>query len=105
MSTTVCKLLLTVQAERDVDGAVVTDRLQVLDAGTLKLGGSGRIAHIYPANSLLRIDEVHSHGLFGGDGRNPGRGATQGGASDVVKVGDQQNRQTVHRLWVRLTNF
>lgn len=29
----------------------------------------------------------------------PGTGATQGGAADVMEVGDQQHRQTIDRFW------
>lgn len=93
------KLLLTVQAEGDVNGAGVRDSLEVRDAGALQLGGSGGVTHIYPADSLLGIDEVHSHCLLGGDGGQPGRGAAQGGAADVMEVSNQQHRQTIHRLW------
>lgn len=90
--------LLTVQAEGDVDGADVGDVLEVGDAGTLQVGGGGGFTHIYPADCLLGIDEVHSHGLLGGDGGQPGSGAAQGGAADVMKVSDQQHGQTVHWL-------
>lgn len=93
------KLSLTVQAEGDVDGADVSDSLEVRDAGALQLGGGGGVAHIYPADSLLGVDEVHSHGLLGGDGGQPGSGAAQGGAADVMKVSNQQHRQTIYRLW------
>lgn len=47
------KLSLTVQAEGDVDGADVSDSLEVRDTGALQLGGGGGVAHIYPADSLL----------------------------------------------------
>lgn len=86
------------QVEGDVDRADVTEALQVLEAGAFQLRRRRSVAHIYPAHSLLSIDEVHSHRLLGGDGGEPGRGSTQGGASDVMEVGDQQNRQTVHWL-------
>lgn len=93
------KLLLTVQAEGDVDGADVRDRLEVRDAGALQLGGGGGVTHIYPADGLLGVVEVHGHGLLGGDGGQPGCGATQGGAADVIEVSNQQHRQTIHWLW------
>lgn len=93
------KLLLTVQTEGDVDGADVSDSLEVRDSGALQLGGSGSVTHIYPADGLLGINEVHSHGLLGGDGGQPGSGAAQGGAADVMEVSNQQHRQTIHRLW------
>lgn len=93
------KLLLTVQAEGDVDGADVSDSLEVWDAGALQVGGGGGFTHIYPADSLLGIDKVHSHCLLGGDGGQPGSGATQGGAADVMEVSNQQHRQTIDWLW------
>ena len=92
------KLLLTVQAKGDVNGADVCDSLEVRDAGTLQLGGSRGVAHIYPADSLLGVYEVHGHGLLGGDGGKTGRGATQGGTADVMEVSNQQHRQTIHWL-------
>lgn len=91
--------LLTVEAEGDVDGADVGDRLQVRDAGTLQVRGGGGFAHVYPADGLVSVDEVHGHGLLGGDGMEAGQGATQCSAADVVEVGDQQHGQAVHRLW------
>lgn len=87
------------EAEGDVDGADVGDRLQVRDAGTLQVRGGGGFAHVYPADGLVSVDEVHRHGLLGGDGMEPGQGATQCSAADVVEVGDQQHGQAVHRLW------
>lgn len=93
------KQLLTVQAEGDVNGADVGDSLEVGDAGALQVGGGRGFSHIYPADCFLGIDEVHSHGLLSGDGGQPGRGAAQGGAADVMEVSDQQHRQTVHRIW------
>lgn len=88
------------EAEGDVDGADVGDGLQVWDAGTLQVGGGGGFAHVYPADGLVSIDEVHGHGLLGGDGAEPGgRGAAQRGAADVVEVGDEQHGQAVHWLW------
>ena len=92
------KVGLTVQAEGDVDGTDVRHRLEVGDAGALELGGGGCVAHIYPAYGLLGVDEVHGHGLLGADGGQPGRGAAQGGAADVMEVSDQQHRQAIHRL-------
>ncbi len=93
------KPLLTVQAEGDVNGADVSDSLEVRDAGTLQLGGSGGVAYIYPADGLLRVDEVHGHGLLGGDGGQPGHGAAQGGAAYVMEDSNQQHRRAIHRLW------
>lgn len=87
------------EAEGDVDGADAGDGLQVRDAGTLKVGGGGGFAHVYPADGLVGVDEVHGHGLLGGDSVEPGRGAAQRGAADVVEVGDEQHGQAVHRLW------
>lgn len=87
------------QAERDVDGADVGHVLQVRDVGALEVGGGGGLAHVYPADGLLGVDEVHGHRLLGGDGGQPGRRAAQGGAADVVEVGDQQHRKAVHWLW------
>lgn len=89
---------LTVQAERDVDGADVGDVLEVHYAGALEVRGGGRVAHVDPADRLLGVDEVHGHGLLGGDGRQPGAGAGQRRTADVVEVGDEQHGQTVHRL-------
>lgn len=60
-------LLLTVQTEGNVDSTDVSDSLEVRDAGALELGGSRGITHIYPADGLICIDEVHSHSLFGRD--------------------------------------
>lgn len=93
------KWLLTVQAEGDVNGADVSDSLEVWDAGALQVCCGRGFSHIYPADSFLGVDEVHSHGLLSGDGGQPGCGAAQGGAADVMEVSDQQHRQTVHRLW------
>lgn len=87
------------QAEGDVDGADVRDGLEVGDTGALELGGSGSVAHIYPADGLLSIDEVHGHCLLGGDGGQAGRRAAQGGAADVMEVSNQQHGQTIHWLW------
>lgn len=87
------------QAEGDFDGADVGDGLEVWDAGALQLGGSRGFTYIYPADSLFSIDEVHRHGLLVGDGGQPERGATQGGAADVMEVSNQQHRQTIHWLW------
>lgn len=70
------KLLLTVQTEGNVDGTDVSDSLKVRDAGALELGGGRCIAHIYPADRLICIDEVHSHGLFGRNRVQSGRGTT-----------------------------
>lgn len=89
------------EAEGDVDGSDVGDGLQVWDAGTLQVGGGGRFAHVYPADGLVSVDEVHGHGLLGGDGVEPGQGAAQRGAADVVEVGDEQHGQAVHRVWGR----
>lgn len=87
------------QAEGDVDGADVGDALEVCDAGALQVSGGGGFAHIYPADGLVAVDEVHGHGLLGGDGGQPGRLAAQRGAADVVKVSDQQHRKTIHWVW------
>lgn len=84
------------QAESDVNSSDVANSLQVLDVGTLQLSSSRSVTYIYPADSLLRVNEVHRHGLLSGDGRKPGAGATQRGAPNIVKVGNQQNRQTIH---------
>lgn len=90
------KLLLTVEAEGDVDGADVCHGLEVRDAGALQLSGGRGVSHIYPADGLRGIDEVHGHGLLGGDGMQPRRGAAQRGAANVMEVGNQQHRQTIH---------
>lgn len=87
------------EAEGDVDGANVSDTLEVRDTGTLQLGSSGGVTHIDPADSLLSIDEVHRHSLLSGDVGQPGRRAAQGGAADVMEVSNQQHRQTIHWLW------
>ena len=87
------------QAEGNVDGADVDDTLEVRDAGTLQLGGSRGVTDVYPAHGLLGIDKVHSHGLLGGNGGQPGRGSTQRSAADVIEVSNQQHRQTIHWVW------
>lgn len=89
------------QAEGDVDCADVGDSLEVVDAGALQVGSSRGFTHIYPADSLLSIDEVHCHGLLGGNGGQPGGGAAQGGAANVMEVGNQEHGQTIYRLWGR----
>lgn len=87
------------QTQGDVDDVDAGDTLKVRDAGTLQLSGSRCVTHINPADSLLSIDKVHSHGLFSGYGGQPGGGgAAQCGAADVTEVGDQQHRQAIHRL-------
>ena len=92
--------VLTVQAQGDVDGADVAQDLEVGDVGTLELRGGGRVAHVDPADRLLGVDKVHGHGLLGGDGGQAGGGAAERGAADVVEVGDQQHRQSIHRVWI-----
>lgn len=89
------------QGDGDVNGADISDILEVRDAGAFQLCGCRGVTHVYPADSLLSIDEVHSHGLFGGNRGQSRHGATQGGAADVMEVSDQQHRQAIHRLWGR----
>lgn len=90
---------LTVQAEGDVDGANVGDSLEVRNAGALQLSGGRGVTNIYPADGLVSIDEVHSHGLLGGDGGQAGCRAAERGTADVMKVSNQQHGQTIHWLW------
>lgn len=92
------KQILTVQAKSDVNGSDVGDCLQVLDAGTLQLSRGRSVTYIYPADSLLSINKVHCHRLLSGDGGEPSAGATQGGASNIVEIGNQQDRKTIHWL-------
>lgn len=66
---------LTVQVDRNVDGADVGDGLDVGDACALQVRGCRCFPHIDPADGLLGIDEVHGHRLLGGDGGQSGRGA------------------------------
>lgn len=84
------------QAEGDVDGANVDHVFQARDVGALEVSGSWGLSHIYPADGLFGVDEVHGYGLLGGDGGQPGRRAAQGGAADVMEVRDQQHRKAVH---------
>lgn len=87
------------QAEGDVDGADVGHGFQVGDVGALEVGGGGGLSHVYPADGLLGVDEIHGHGLLGGDGGQPGRRVAQGGGADVVEVRDEQHGKAVHRFW------
>lgn len=63
------------------------------------MGGGRGFAHVYPADGLFSVDEVHGHGLLGGDGGQPGRRAAQEVAADVMEVRDKQHGKAVHRFW------
>lgn len=64
---TIKSMVLTVQAEGDVDGLLLCEALGIGELGTLELGGSRRVTHVDPAHSLLGVDEVHSSGLLSVD--------------------------------------
>lgn len=65
---TIKNMVLTVQAEGDVDGLLLREALGIGEFGTLELGGCGGVSHVDPAHGLLGIDKVHSGGLLGVDG-------------------------------------
>lgn len=91
---------LTVQAEGDVDGALLHKALQVGDLGTLEDGLGGAVTHVNPAHRVFNVVEVHGRGLLGAGGGDVGhRGAAQVGGQDVLGVGDEQHRRPVHGLW------
>lgn len=91
--------LLTVQAQGDVDGALLGEALQVGDLGALELGAGGRVAHVDPAHRLLSVQEVHGGGLLGAGGQQAvDRGAAQKRGLDVLGVGYEEDRGPVH--WV-----
>lgn len=95
-----CCVVLTVQAEGDVDDSLLSEALQIWDLGALEVCGRGRVPDVDPADGLLSIQEVHGCGLFGAGGQQAvDSGATQGGGLDVLGVGDQQDGQTVDWHW------
>lgn len=75
-------MVLTVQAEGDVDGLLLREALGIGEFGTLELGGSGGVSHVDPAHGLLGVDKIHSGGLLGFDG--DGIGSAQRGGLDVL---------------------
>lgn len=89
-------MVLTVQAEGDVDGLLLCEALGIGELGTLELGGSGRVTHVDPAHGLLGVDEVHSGGLLSVDG--DGVSSTQGGGLDVLRVGYEEVRMPIYRF-------
>lgn len=95
-----CCSVLTVQAEGDVDDSLLCEALQIRDLGTLEVRGCGGVSHVDPADGLLGIEEVHRRRLFGAGGQQAvDRGAAQRCGLDVLRVGNQQNGQTVHWHW------
>lgn len=93
-----CSPELTVQAEGDVDDSFLGEAFQVGDLGTFEVRRCRRVTHVNPAHRLLGVHKVHGGGLLGAGGQQAvNDGAAQGGGLDVLGVGDQQDRQTVHR--------
>lgn len=77
------------QAEGDVDGVLIHKAFQAWHAGTLELCLGCTVSHMYPANGLIGIAEVHGCGLSRArwcDGRN--LGPTQVGSQNVLRVGN-----------------
>lgn len=89
-------MVLTVQAEGDVDGLLLREALGIGEFGTLELGGSGGVSHVDPAHGLLGVDKVHSGGLLGVDG--DGIGSAQRGGLDVLWVGYEKVRMPIYRV-------
>ena len=88
------------QAERDVDGALLHEALQVGDLGTLEDGLGRAVAHVHPAHRVLNVVEVHGRGLLGAGGGDVGhRGSAQVRGQDVLGVGNEQHGRAVHGLW------
>lgn len=95
-----CCVVLTVQAERNIDDSLLCEALQIWDLGTFEVCGRRGVSYVDPADSLLGVKEVHGCGLFGAGGQQAvDSGAAQGGGLDVLGVGDQQDRQTVYWHW------
>lgn len=85
------------QAEGDVDNPFISEALQIGDLGTFEVCGRGRVSYVDPADGLLGIEKVHGCGLFGAGGQEAvDCTATQGRGLDVLRVGDQQDWQTLH---------
>lgn len=95
-----CFVVLTVQAEGNVDDSLLGEALQIWDLCTFEVRGRWRVSHVDPAHRLLSIHKVHGGGLFGAGGQEAvDGGATQRGGLDVLGVGNQQDRQTVYWHW------
>lgn len=92
--------VLTMQAERDVDDSLLSEALQIGNLGTFEVRGRGGFSHMDPADHFLSVQEVHGCGLLGASGQQAvDCCAAQRGGLDVLGVGDQQHRQTVHWDW------
>lgn len=85
------------QAQRDVNSSLFCEALGVRELGTLEHGGTWCITYMDPAHSFLSIDEVHGCGLA--RAYRDGAGTVQRCCLDVLGVGDQEIRGTIHRLW------
>lgn len=95
-----CFVVLTVQAEGNVDDSLLGEALQIWDLCTFEVCGRRRVSHVDPAHRLLGIHKVHGGGLFGAGGQEAvDGGAAQRGGLDVLGVGNQQDRQTVDWHW------
>ena len=88
------------QAEGDVDGVLIHEALQAGHAGALELCLGSAVANMHPAHRLVGVAEVHGCGLPCAGGRDGGNlGPTQVRGQDVLRVGNQQHRGPVNRLW------
>lgn len=85
------------KAEGDVNRSLFGEALGIRELGTLEHGGTRCITYMDPAHSFLSIDEVHSCGLA--RAYRDGVGAIQRCGLDVLRVGDQEVRGTVHGFW------
>lgn len=85
------------QAEGDVDNSLFGEALSVRELGTLEHGGAWCITYMDPAHRFLSVDEVHGCGLACAYG--DGVGAIQRCGLDVLRVGNEEIRWTVHGVW------
>lgn len=85
------------QTEGDVDGVLIHETLQARHAGALELCLGSTVPNVHPAYSLIGIAEIHGCCLSSA-GRCDGRdlGPTQVCSQDVLRVGNQQHRGSVH---------
>lgn len=85
------------QAQGDVNNSLIGEALGVRKLGTLQHGGTWRVTHVDPAHRFLGVNEVHGCGLA--RAYRDGVGAIQRRRLDVLRVGNEEVRGSVHGIW------
>lgn len=86
------------QAQGDVNSSLFGEALGIRELGALEHGAAWRVTYVDPAHCFLGVDEVHGCGLA--CAYRDGVGTVQRRGLDVLRVGDEEVRGAVHRIWI-----